>query len=174
MDRILTRKKAADLIGIDVRTVDRYVSQGLLPYCKVGRHILFSFQRLCNWMSEKPDNKSDSDDERESISVDIEDEGDKVIRRRVVAAERHARTINRSNEQLQLMGRLLELSDKEVLTPVEEDEFAETEARLRTLSKEADRDEAEARAEFFEFFSGIPEPELRRIYDLLTGHKKLG
>ena len=40
-DKLLSRKEVAELLKISLRTVSKYQIEGLLPYCKFGRHIYF-------------------------------------------------------------------------------------------------------------------------------------
>jgi excisionase family DNA binding protein len=39
----LTKKDVAKLLGKKIRTVDNWMKEGRLPYCKVGRSVLFKW-----------------------------------------------------------------------------------------------------------------------------------
>jgi len=173
LDRILSKKSAANLLGLDVRTVDRYVRRGALPFVHIGRHILFSFNRLAQWMTPVTPPASDMDlepEERKKLeNARRQEEVEERVRLSYREAERRLRMGERAEETLRLCRRMEELQGKDSLTFEEKEEQDDLYERLRVLSVE---DEKEIEAEwqgFKSFFSGIEEPELKRVFDLLKG-----
>jgi hypothetical protein len=155
--------------------VDRYLRGRLIPFVRVGKHVLLSFDRLCQWLSEPRKAEKNPDEEMEVQPNSPEhDEAEERFRQRCADETRRLRILERSEEQRRLFKRLFELVDKEAMTEDEKDEQAEIEERLEVLAAEAKADENEEKSEFFEFFSGIPRPELNRVYELLCGWRKGG
>jgi excisionase family DNA binding protein len=47
--RLLTPTDAADMLGFDVRTIQRYAAARRLPHVKIGRYIRFREEALIAW-----------------------------------------------------------------------------------------------------------------------------
>ena len=47
-DRYLTRREAADLLGVSIISLDRYRHNGFLPSYRIGRRILFRESEINN------------------------------------------------------------------------------------------------------------------------------
>lgn len=53
-DEILTRKEAADLLKLPLRTLDYLVATSQIPYTRIGkRSVRFSRTRLMEWFRER-------------------------------------------------------------------------------------------------------------------------
>lgn len=50
MNRLLGVKEAAELLGIKVPTLYKYVCQGTVPVVKIGSRVLFDPDRLAVWV----------------------------------------------------------------------------------------------------------------------------
>jgi len=54
MSEILTRKEAAEMLKLPIRTVDYYVSTNQIPFSRLGkRNVRFDSARLMDWFHER-------------------------------------------------------------------------------------------------------------------------
>lgn len=167
MDRILNKKEIGELLGCDVRTVDRYIQRRLIPFVHVGRHIFFSFNRLCQWMSQSKVEKvvdEDEDEIKAKVKEREREEAEESLRQRIVDSERYSRLRGRAEEELKLLARQMELQGKEEKSEAEEDEESEISEKMEALVKENESDLENEWKEFREFFCDIEEPEAKRIF----------
>ena len=52
-DRLLTRKEAAELLGLSVAVVKKWTLRGYLPVICLGRIRRYSYNGLTKWMAKK-------------------------------------------------------------------------------------------------------------------------
>lgn len=48
-----TREQTARGIGVSVRTLDRLVQAGRIPYCRVGGRVVFRVEALREWLAQE-------------------------------------------------------------------------------------------------------------------------
>ena len=170
MDKILSKKAVANLVGVEPRTIDRYVKQGLIPYVHVNRHILFSFNRLCQWLLPEvapipdylePEEKVDL--ERKRLEADAEER----FHVNLIRSDRLSKKLERAEKTLTGWKRLLELQEKEAMNPEEKLEATKLEDSLNALGREGSIELEKEYKDFRAFFSGLEEAEAKKIFQLL-------
>lgn len=53
MEKLLTMEEAAEILNLRVRTIRFYISRGVIPVMRVGKHYRFSEKRLHEWLMDK-------------------------------------------------------------------------------------------------------------------------
>ena len=54
---IISAEKAAEILGVSSWTVYEYCRQGVLPHKRLGRRVLFSKERLEDWVKGGEENR---------------------------------------------------------------------------------------------------------------------
>src|SRR4030042_2914121 len=103
VDRILSKHDICRLLGCNLRSLDRYLSLKRIPFCRVGRLVVFSWARLCEWLNPEAPAPASALEPEEIKKLEKErqaEEAEEPLRGSLIESERQGRLTERADKTI--------------------------------------------------------------------------